>query len=81
MGEIYSIVLLDNASGFQASEISHFEFDKLKQDLEHIVVTRTFDFNKYPAFGLLFTETREGNEKELNDILHSNLSKYIVLKQ
>jgi len=80
-GEIYSIVLLNNASGFQPSEISHFDFDKLKYDLEHIVVIRTFDFNKYPAFGLLFTETREGNEKELNDILISNLSKYIVLKQ
>jgi len=80
-GEIYSIVLLNNTSGFQASEISHFDFDKLKQDLEHIVVTRTFDFDKYPAFGLLFTETRKGNEKELNDILNSDLSKYVVLKQ
>jgi hypothetical protein len=80
-GEIYSIVLLNNTSGFQSSEISHFDFDKLKQDLEHIVVTRTFNFNKYSAFGLLFTETSEGNQKELNDILHSNLSKYVVLKQ
>nr|WP_257984705.1 ATP-grasp domain-containing protein [Psychroflexus sp. MES1-P1E] len=80
-GEIYSLVLLNKASGFQPLEISHFDFDKLKQDLEHILVIRTFDFNKYPAFGLLFTETREGKEKELNDILHSNLNKYIVLKQ
>jgi hypothetical protein len=80
-GEIYSLVLLNNTSGFQASEISYFDFDKLQQDLEHILITRTFDFNTYPAFGLLFTKTREGNEKELDDILHSDLSKYVVLKK
>ena len=79
--EIYSLVLLNKASGFQPLEISQFDFDKLKQDLEHILVIRTFDFNKYPAFGLLFTETRKGNKRKLNDILHSNLSKYVVLKR
>lgn len=75
--EIYSLVLLNNNSGFKPSEISHFDFDMLKQDLENILVTRKLDFNKYPAFGILFTETSEGNERELKEILNSDLSKYI----
>ncbi|MGM0932456.1 MAG: ATP-grasp domain-containing protein [Bacteroidota bacterium] len=75
--EIYSIVLLNNNSGFKPSEISHFDFDMLEQDLENILVTRKLDFNKYPAFGILFTETSEGNERELKEILNSDLSKYI----
>jgi hypothetical protein len=75
--EIYSIILLNNNSGYKPSEISHFDFDLLKQDLENILVIRKLDFNKYPAFGILFTETSKGNEKELKDILNSDLSKYI----
>lgn len=75
--KIYSIILLNNNSGFISSEISHFDFDMLKQDLENILVVRKLDFNKYPAFGILFTETSEGNEKELKEILNSDLSKYI----
>ncbi|WP_111881747.1 ATP-grasp domain-containing protein [Aequorivita sp. CIP111184] len=75
--EIYSIILLNNNSGFKPSEISHFDFDMLKQDLENILVIRKLDFNKYPAFGILFTETSEGNERELKEILSSDLNKYI----
>ena len=74
----YSIILLNNNSGFKPSEISHFDFDTLKQDLENVLVVRPFDFKKYPAFGLLFSETSKGNEKELEDILNSDLSKYVI---
>jgi hypothetical protein len=75
--ESYSIILLNNNSGINPSEISNFDFDMLQKDLENILVIRKLDFNKYPAFGLLFTETSEGNEKELDDILNSDLRKYI----
>ncbi len=75
--EITSIVLLNNNSGIEPSEISSFDFDMLSQDLENILVIRELDFNIYPAFGIIFTETSEGNEKELNEILRSDLRKYI----
>lgn len=75
--EIHSIILLNNNSGFKPSEISHFDFEILKLDLENILVIRKLDFNKYPAFGILFTETSEGNKMELKNILNSDLSKYI----
>jgi len=41
---------------------------------------RKVDFNEYPIFGILFTETSLGNEKELDQILTSNLRNYINLK-
>ncbi|MEO6903411.1 MAG: ATP-grasp domain-containing protein [Bacteroidia bacterium] len=75
--DVYSIILLNNNSGIKPSEISHFDFSMLKQDLENILVVRKLDFNKYPAFGILFTETSEDNKKELTEILNSDLSKYI----
>ncbi len=75
--EITSIVLLNNNSGIEPSEISSFDFDMLSQDLENILVIRELDFKIYPAFGIIFTETSEGNENELNEILSSDLRKYI----
>jgi hypothetical protein len=38
------------------------------------------DVNKYPLFGFVFAETSPGNEAELDNILVSNLRKYIILK-
>jgi hypothetical protein len=35
------------------------------------------DFNEYPFFGMVFVETSLGNEKELDQILNSDLKKYI----
>jgi hypothetical protein len=75
--KIYSIIILNNNSGIAPSEISYFDFDTLNQDLENILVIRKLDFNKHKTFGILFTETSEGNEKELEEILNSDLSKYI----
>ncbi len=75
--EITSIVLLNNNSGVESSEISSFDFDMLSKDLENILVIRELDFKIYPAFGIIFTETSEGNEKELTEILSSDLRKYI----
>ena len=76
--DIYSIILLNNNSDIKSSEISSFDFDILEQDLENILVLRKLDFKKYPAFGILFTKTSEGNEKELEGILNSDLNKYIT---
>ncbi|GAA0762924.1 ATP-grasp domain-containing protein [Psychroflexus lacisalsi] len=75
--EIHSIVLLNNNSGIKPSEICYFDFEKLQQDLEHILVIRELDYNKYPAFGIVFTETSQDNKKELKEILNSDLGKYI----
>src|SRR5690554_2817570 len=79
--EITSIILLNNNSGINPSDIYHFDFEALSQDLENILVIRELDFNKYPAFGIIFTETSEGNKQELSEILISDLSEYIRVKQ
>ncbi|MBU8892138.1 MAG: ATP-grasp domain-containing protein [Bacteroidales bacterium] len=73
----YSIVILDNNSGFTSSEITHFDYDLLTQDFENVLILRKLDIKKYPVFGFVFTETSKDNEEELNEILISNLTKYI----
>lgn len=78
--KIYSIILLNNNSKYKASEISHFDYQMLEQDLEKMLVLRKIDIKKYPVFGFVFSETSLDNEEELNNILMSDLSKYIRLE-
>jgi len=73
----FSIIVLNNNSGHAPEEIDHFDYELLAADFEKPVEIRKMDIKKYSVFGFVFTETRPENEEELNDILVSDLRKYI----
>ena len=77
--KLYSIIVLNNNSGFSASDISHFDYNMLEQDFENVLVMRELDIKKNPVFGFIFAETSFDNEEELDKILVSDLRKYIRL--
>ncbi len=79
--KIYSNVVLDNTTGYDFSQIQSFNYDLLLNDFQKPLDLRKINMAEYPVFGFLFTETEVGNEKELNQILSTNLRKYITLKQ
>jgi hypothetical protein len=76
----YSLILLDNNSGIPESKIASFDYDLLLSDFENPMELRKVDFNEYPFFGMVFVETSLENEKELDQILTSDLKKYIKAK-
>ena len=76
----YSLILLDNNSGIPENKIASFNYDLLLSDFENPMELRKVDFNEYPFFGMVFIETSMGNEKELDQILTSDLKKYIKTK-
>lgn len=73
-----SIIVLDNNSGIESSNILDFNYTALANDFENPVLIRQLDINKYPVFGFVFAETSSLNQNELNDILISDLKKYIT---
>jgi len=77
----YSIIVLNNNSGFDENEIDYFDYDLLLKDFKKPMSLRKVDFKKYLVFGFLFVETTCGIENELNHILTSDLRKYIRLKE
>ncbi|MBT8316349.1 MAG: ATP-grasp domain-containing protein [Lutibacter sp.] len=79
-GEKYSLILLDNTSGIPQENIKLFDYDLLLNDFEKPLLLRKVAMKEYPVFGFVFTETSEGNEEELKQILTSNLRKYIISK-
>ena len=79
--KIFSIVVLDNNSGIKPGNIERFNYSELEKDFENPVLIRKMDVDKYSVFGFLFTETTAGNEKELKEILVSDLRKYIIARE
>lgn len=78
--KIFSIVVLDNNSGFAAEQITNFDYNALSRDFEKPLAIRKFDIKKYPIFGFVFSETSLNNKSELTDILRSDLKKYIIVQ-
>ena len=76
----YSIIVLNNNSGIDENEIDYFDYDLLLKDFKKPMSLRKVDFKKYLVFGFLFVETNVGKEEELDQILTSNLRKYIKVK-
>lgn len=72
-----SIIILNNSSGIPPANITSFDYAKLAKDFENPVLIRPLSITKFPVFGFVFTETSPNNEKELMEILTSDLSKYI----
>jgi hypothetical protein len=78
--KIFSVIVLDNNSGIIPADILGFNYSDLAKDFEKPILIRELDINKYPVFGFAFVESAASNKKELNDILTSDLKKYIVSK-
>ena len=79
-GLLYSVVVLDNSTGFEIDAIAAFDYDKLLAKFNKPLELRRIDFQQYPVFGFLFTETAEKNFEELKNILDSDLREFITLK-
>jgi len=78
--KVYSIVILDNNSGYKAEEIESFNYKKVLTEFKNPMLLRKVDYTKFPLFGFIFIETSTNNNNEIQHILTSNLRKYIKLK-
>ena len=78
--QTFSIIVLNNNSGYRAEEITDFNYDQLGKDFERPLEIRRMDPGKYSVFGFLFAETSPGRKEELDRILISDLRKYITVK-
>jgi len=78
---VYSIVILNNATGYSANQIESFDFKKLLSTFENPLELREIDYSKYPLFGFLFIKTSNEAISELEKILVSDLTEFVLVKQ
>lgn len=77
-GKIYSLVALNNTTGFSGGRIKEFDYDKLASHFEKPLEIRKWDYRKNPLFGFMLTETAGDNIQELESILRSDLSEFVI---
>ncbi|MFK5926444.1 MAG: ATP-grasp domain-containing protein [Desulfuromusa sp.] len=78
-GKLFCVVVLDNSTGIEIDKITSFDYDKLLSKFRKPLELREIDFQQYPVFGFLFTETEEDNFTELKSILDSDLREFITI--
>ena len=76
-GKLFSIIVLDNSTGIDADKITSFDYRKLLSGFENPLELRKINYQEYPVFGFLFTETRKDNSIELKRILDSDLKEFV----
>jgi len=79
--EIYSLIVLDNSTGWDPSQIAAFDYSSLLKRFEMPLELRKLDFKTHPVFGFLFAQTHPENRLELDNILRSNLREFVTLNQ
>ncbi|MGC9519945.1 MAG: ATP-grasp domain-containing protein [Desulfuromonadaceae bacterium] len=74
---LHSIVVLDNSSGIEATQIQRFDYARLRSKFENVVELREIEYKTFDVFGFLFSATRPDNMAELEYILGSDLSEFV----
>jgi hypothetical protein len=77
---LYSIIVLDNSTGLEASQIMDFDHAGLAGRFFNPLEIRKVDHRKYGVFGFLFTETPADRRDELEAILHSDLREFVTIQ-
>ncbi|MDA3890038.1 MAG: ATP-grasp domain-containing protein [Salinivirgaceae bacterium] len=77
----YCLMVLDNSTGYKVSDITHFDYDAVLANFKKPIEMRKINWNEYPVFGFMFTETHSSNYSEIENILNSDLKEFVTLKK
>jgi len=76
----YSMIIASLPKDINSSMIESINWDKFSSSFENVLELRKIDYTEYPVFGFMFTETKNENIEEINNILKSDLKEFINLK-
>ncbi len=76
-GNRFSIIILNNNSGMEASEVKSFDYEKLTAKFEKVLELRKVDARRFHIFGFVYVESKPDNFAELENLLHSDLREFI----
>lgn len=76
----FSMVVLNNSTGYETSQIAKFDYDSLLNKISNPLELRKIDINKFPLFGFVFIKTEKKFESEIHYLLNSDLKEFVILK-
>jgi len=75
---IFSIITLNNNTGYDANNIKSFDYDKLLSYLENPLELRKVDARKFHIYGFVYAKTCPENYRELEYLLKSDLREFVL---
>jgi hypothetical protein len=79
-GDLFSIIVLNNNTGWPAAEIAGFDYEKLLSRLQKPLELRQADVSIFHIFGFVYAQTTRGNFAELDSLLQSDLREFVLKK-
>jgi hypothetical protein len=79
-GRQYNAIIADIPRDIPLEKIDYIDYKKFEGDFGNLLHNNKTDYRTYPVFSFAFSETRIGDQKEVDHFLHSDLTEYIVLK-
>jgi len=76
---LYSIIVLDNSTGYDGEMIKTFDYDLLCSGFANLLELRKVDYKEYPVFGFIFAEIKRDAFAEIEQISVSDLREYTIL--
>ena len=73
--KLYTLIILNKPKGYES--IQNFDYEALCKRFRKVLCLRKLDYNQFPVFGFLFTETESNCRQELDDMMKSDLSEFI----
>ncbi len=75
--KIFALIVLNKPDNYSNIPIHNFDYELLCKKFEKVLCLRKVDYQSFPIFGFLFTETKLANIQELDYIIKSNLKDFI----
>lgn len=75
---LWSIAIAELPAGLHGNDVQAVDCTGLAAQFERVCETRCIDWREYPVMAILFPETREGNEAELDRFLRADLRPFAL---
>ena len=76
-GQLFSFIILDKPPVAAGKETT-FDYQKLSADFTKVLHLRRMEKAQYPMFGFVFAQTPANDRSELDRIMQSDLTEYII---
>lgn len=72
---LYGMIILDKSGETKGKT---FDYERLSKNFARVIKLRKLEDNRFPVFGFVFTETKVGMRKELDEIMIEDFNKYLT---
>ncbi|XPV76428.1 MAG: ATP-grasp domain-containing protein [Desulfovibrio sp.] len=79
-GLLFAMMIGDLPADVRGKDVAKVDYAAFSARYEKVLELREINWQEYPVFAFVFTETRETHRKELDDMLRIDMNQFLELK-